>query len=439
MAFIPALREAATFGVVTVLTAAVLIVAVVPQPPLGADLWVYSIYGRIIVEHGGNPYEHPPSDYPEDPWVDDLLLFRDARNFYGPGFTAMTAAVAAVGGDSRLPVRLAYQIGAGLAVMASLTLLIRGGATVAGAAAFSLNPVIIVEVVSQGRMDAYIGLALIAAAVLASRRRPHLAALAIAAGTLVKIPAGLALIALAAWVLRRYGVRKAVTVALTGVGTIGAAYIAFGGKKAIQPLIDARDATNDVNIWVLARENGWARALGDLDTQLGPLGSIPTLASVAAIALGALVIWARWDDRNPALLLAVPVLAYLLTSTYPSSWYIGWILPLLALQYRSRAALIGLALFSVLFVRQTYYAAVVMDRGEGDLASPLIPAQDRILSSLYPAAIMIEVVGIVILSAEAIRRGGFRRRKEHSAPDRDGVGGAAPRGASASNAPGRAS
>ncbi|MDQ3384743.1 MAG: glycosyltransferase 87 family protein [Actinomycetota bacterium] len=425
VALVPALRAAITFAVVAVLTAAVLIVAVVPQPPLGADLWVYAIYGRTIVDHGESPYVHPPGDFPDDPWVDELWLYRDARNFYGPVFIAKAAAIAAIGGDSRLVVRLLYQVGAAVAVMASLVLLVRAGAPVAAAALFSLNPVVIVEVVSQGRMDAEIGLALLVGALCASRRHPHVAAVAIAAAALVKLPAALALVALVAWTYRRDGARRAGTVTAVSVGAIVLGYLAAGGADALRPLIDVRTATNDVNIWVLVRENGLARFFGDVNVELGALGPITTIASVATLALSALLVLSRWDDDDPTLVLALPVLAYMLTSTYPSSWYVGWILPLLALRCRSNAARVALALSALLFIRQTYFAAAYIEQnlaaGEGVVA----PLQDDLLSALYPAAITLEVVAIVVLVVDAVRR---RSGQDRDRPPRQqGVAGRAHR------------
>ena len=412
VALVPVLRVAITFAVVAALTAAVLVVAVVPQPPLGADLWVYAIYGRTVVDHGESPYVHPPGDFPDDPWVDELWLYRDARNFYGPVFVAKAAAIAAVGGDSRLVVRLLYQVGAAAAVMVSLVLLVRAGAPVAAAALFSLNPVVIVEVVSQGRMDAEIGLALLVGALCAARRRPHLAAIAIAAAALVKLPAALALVALVAWTCRRDGTRKAGEVAAVGFGVMVLAYLAAGGADALRPLVDVRTATNDVNIWVLAREHGLARFFGDVEVVLGPLGPITTVASIATLGLVALLVLSRWDDDDPTLILALPVLAYLLTSTYPSSWYIGWILPLLALRCRSSAARIGLALSSLLFIRQTYFAAAYIEQNRSARDGVVPPLQDDLLSALYPAVITLEVVAIVVLVVDALRR----RRRDRIEP-----------------------
>lgn len=423
------LRSALRPRTVAVVIGALLAFAVVvPRPAHGSDLYAYAVYGRIIVDHGQSPYVHPPSDYPNDPWVRELQLYRGDKAFYGPLFIGMTGAIAAVGGDSRLVVRLAYQLGAALAVALSLLLLARAGAPLFALALVGLNPVLIVEVVSQGRMDAYVGLGLLAGAILAGRRRPHLAALAIAAAALVKIPAGLALVALVAWVWRTHGARKAAAVAATGIGVVALCYLAAGGFDALRPLLQHSGANNDISLWVPFRNfpHGLARATGDTRAVLGPIGPIPTFASLTAIILGALFVAPHLEDRRPVLVLLLPVLAYLLTSPYPTSWYLGWILPLLALQLRSRAAVISLSLFSLLMVRQFYSTAAHLARGAQSLTDYAKPVMSPVLRALHTGATSTEVFGIVVLAVEAARalrgarsgRGGLRPSQAPELPMR---------------------
>ncbi len=396
----PSLRRAVSFRLVVALSAVLLTVAVTFHPPHSADLWVYAMYGRTIVDHGESPYVHPPSEYTDDPWLEDLLFFRESRTFYGPLFTGMNAAVAAVGQDSRLTVRLAYQVGAGLAVAASLLLLARAGAPPSSLALLALNPVIVIDVVSQGRMDAYIGLGLLTAALLAARRKPHFAALAIAAVTLVKAPAVLALAALVPWVWRHHDLRKAIAVTATGTGVIALAYLAAGGMEAVQPLLDVRHQSNDVNVWILARENGISQALGDFRATLGPVGSTATYASIAGLILGALLLAPRLCDRVPNLVFALPVLAYLLTSLYPTARYAAWILPLLALTLRAGATMVTVAVSSAIFLMVQYRAALLHNGGS---AMELLP-DDRLFRVVHAAPIMLALAGIAVLVVEARRR-----------------------------------
>lgn len=406
VAAVRSLRRALEFRFVAALIVLLLGFTVVfAEPGHGADLDVYAMYGRIIVEHGDSPYVHTPNEYPSDPWAKRLVLFKNGRNFYGPLFIGLTAAIATVARDSHQLVRLAYKLGAALAVLFSLIILTRVGAPLAGIVLLGLNPVTVIEVVGQGRMDAYIGLALLAAAVLARRECLHLAALAIAAAVLIKVPAGLALAAFIVWVWRRYGVRKAGAVAASGTVSVGLCYLAAGGLNAVRPLLDASSSFNSVSIWRLISEhpNGLAAVTGDPSIELGQPGSIPTLASFAAIILGGLFVAPRLNDLLPALVLALPLLAYLLTSPYPSSWYVLWVLPLLALRPRSSAALIAVSLGSVLLVRQFYEAAVHYGSGARSLADFTLPVADPLLRSLHSASFLVEVIGIVILAITALR------------------------------------
>lgn len=412
------LRAALTLRLLAVLTAFLLLFSMAfARPGRGGDLWVYAVYGRIIVEHGDNPYVHPPNDYPHDPWAQDLELYSSGRAFYGPAFIGLTAGIAAVGGESRALVRLGYQMGAAMALVAAVLLLLHLGASLHAIALVALNPVLIVEVVSQGRMDAYVGLGLLIAVALA-RRRPHAAAVAIAAAALIKIPAALALLGLVCWVWRRDGGRRALTVAATAAATMAVAYVAAGGTAAVRALLAASDQANDLSVWVLFRNvpEGLQRALGDPTADLGALGAIPAVASVAAVVLAGLFVLASIDERRPVLVIVMPVVAYMLTSLYPTSWYLGWVLPVLALRLRSRALWTCLALFSLLMVNAFYGTAARLQEGARSLADFARPSEDVVLRILHAGVTGIEIVALVVLVSGAVRS--IRSRREETRRDR---------------------
>jgi hypothetical protein len=412
------LRSALTLRLIAVLTGFVMLFsAAFARPGHAGDLWVYAVYGRIVVEHGDNPYAHVPDEYADDPWVQDLVLYKHGRTFYGPLFIGMTAVIAAIGGDSRTVVRLAYQLGAAAALVAVLVLLRRLGAPLHALAFVALNPVLLVEVVSQGRMDLYVGLGLLGGVTLA-RSRPHLAAVAIAAAALVKIPAALAFPGLVCWVWRRTNTRAAVTVAATAAATMGAAYLAAGGPVAVRALLAASDQHNDLSVWVLLRNvpEGIQRAFGDQTADIGSLGPIPLLASLATVALAGVFVLAYIDERPPVLVVAMPVVAYLLLSPYPTSWYIAWVLPVLALKLRSSAAWACVSLYSLLMVLASYTTAVGFREGARSLADFAQAFDDVGLDALRTALTCIEVLGLVVVVGAAVttivtgRHTIFRRR-----------------------------
>ena len=47
----------------------VLLVAVSLPPRSSNDVWSYTMYGRIVSQHGGNPYVQLPRDFPHDPFL----------------------------------------------------------------------------------------------------------------------------------------------------------------------------------------------------------------------------------------------------------------------------------------------------------------------------------------------------------------------------------
>ena len=61
---------------------------ILPAPILfSRDVYSYVMYGRIISEHGANPYASMPEDFPDEP-----LGYRDETSVYGPAFTTLSAA-----------------------------------------------------------------------------------------------------------------------------------------------------------------------------------------------------------------------------------------------------------------------------------------------------------------------------------------------------------
>lgn len=392
--FVPALRRALDVRLVAVLSGALLVLAVIPRPSDSADLWVYATYGRIIVEHGENPYKHDPAEYPDS--FSKGGMFENRPAIYGPAFIAMTGAVAGVAGSSRQAIRLAYQAGAALAVAASLLVLWRVGAGPGALALLGLNPVVIAEVVTEGHNDAYIGLALLVAGVLAARR-PYVAALAIAAAALVKLPAGIALVGLVVLVRRRSDWGKTFGVAATGAVPIAVAYLAAAGT-ALGDVLRTGNQVNDLNVWVPFRRNGLAYALGDPDAILGPPNWTTAAAMATVVGLAILLVAAEDVDRTPAAFVALPVVAFLLVSPYPSAWYLGWIAPLVALLWTRREARVVLLFFSLVLVTYHYAVALFAEHGAAIAEALDEPA----FRALRVAAVLTAMSGVVVIAAGAL-------------------------------------
>ena len=64
---------------------------------LSRDVYSYAFYGRMVSEHGVNPYLHIPAEFLEDPFYQLVSHFWiDSPSVYGPAFSAVAAGVTAV-------------------------------------------------------------------------------------------------------------------------------------------------------------------------------------------------------------------------------------------------------------------------------------------------------------------------------------------------------
>ena len=230
--------------------AAVLLVLAVALPPQGSrDIWAYAAYGRVVSQHGANPYVHRPAEYPTDPAVQRMAPgWRHSRSVYGPGFTALSAAGMAVAGPSALGQRLFFQLTAALAVAAALMLLWRARAGPAAMAWVGLNPALL-AIVNGGHNDLLLGAAILAGVVALIRDRPATAGLLFGLGVLVKISALLPFAAVVAWVLMRRGWRPAARAVVAGTALIVGAYMLVGGTTALQPLRGATAYRSRASFW----------------------------------------------------------------------------------------------------------------------------------------------------------------------------------------------
>jgi len=417
VALVPALRRSVSGLLVGCLMVGVLATALVRAPPAGADMWVYHQMGRTLAEHGDSPYVHPPSDYPDDPWLDRLWLYSDDLAPYGPGYLAVTSTVATIFQESRLGVRLAYQLGAAMAVAACFVLMRRARAPDWCVALCVLNPVLVIEVVGQGRSDAYPALALLIAG-LTARRWPHAAAVVIALGALIKLPVVLALAGLCLWVWRRDGFRRGVTVGASGAVPFLLAYAAAGGTVALQGTLDIRNISNGSSVWTLARENGMDSVLGgDLGARLGPVGSLASVAMVAAVLLAAILLLPRLFDRHPDAVLGTPLLAYLLVSAYPTARYFMWILPVFLLRPWAKQATVVIAQSMAILVT-TLYAAALLLKTQQDALDPGAALDDRAFRVFHGLPVVLALLAIAWLVVDALTE---LRRRASSQPVTEAV------------------
>ncbi|MDQ1373384.1 MAG: alpha,6-mannosyltransferase, partial [Actinomycetota bacterium] len=313
-------------------TTLLLLVAVAVPPQSSKDLWSYASYGRSVSTYHESPYTHTPRDHPQDPinrrvsrgWI-------GVSSVYGPAFTAVSAIGTAAAGDSPLRVRLFFQGLAAAALLAALAVLHRRGAPAGALAMVGLNPLAAASIVNNGHNDLLIGVAVLLAVLLARERRGAVAGVAVGLACLIKVAAVVPLGALVVWLWRRDRV-QGMRAAAAGGGVIVGGYLLAGGVTALRPLQTASRYVSGNSVWHLVRN-----ARGTNTVLPGTLVWGAVALVIMAIAVG----WRRRPD--PVAVTIAAVLAYLLAAPYALPWYVGWVLPAVALTWRSRLAWLATA------------------------------------------------------------------------------------------------
>lgn len=368
-----------------VLAASLVLVAVaVAMPVHGShDLWSYAMYGRAISAHGANPYTVPPSAFPHDPLLQMVSpAWRHTPSVYGPAFTAVAAAMTAVTGTSWLATRLAFQGLSALAIVASLLLLYRRGVGANGMVLLGLHPIVLYYVVNGGHNDSLVGLGILAGVLLAVDDRPRLALVVLALAGLVKLVALLPFAALAVWLWRRHGFRSMVAAALPGGVLVVAAYLVAGGLAAIRPLDAARLQESRATIWQLVGVRGLAAH--DLHIHLAR-GEVATASILTVLVVAAIFVVGRLSDPTPALAAGAAAVAYLLIAAYVLPWYLGWVIPVLALQWRARTTRFIAAWSATIIVAYQYRPERHLD------------VLDRVLRSAVVATQAVSLAAVLVL------------------------------------------
>jgi hypothetical protein len=352
-------RRVLDMRLVLVLTVALFVLAVWSWPRNSTDVWSYAAYGRMTAEYGVSPYRHTPSDFPNDPFARRVRpMWQHTESVYGPLWNGISAGVVSVTGTNARHTRMAFQSLAALAVFLAVLLIARRTRDPAAVALIGLNPVAVYAIVNGGHNDALVGLALLGAVLLASRDRFAWAGLAIAAAALVKIVALLGLAALAVWLWRKRGLRPAaITTGIAG-GGLALGYAFTGWFDGLAPLREARLQISHNSIWLLAGSQGRTNLFGFgryyHHFSSGYLESAATLSSVVVLVLAAVLVWGRLRDHTPTLVVASALVAYLLAATYILPWYVAWVLPLLALEWRAGLAKLVFAQSALYLVAYQY-------------------------------------------------------------------------------------
>lgn len=341
-------------GAVLAAAVALRLAALAGPPTLSDDLYRYAWDGRV--QHAGvDPYRYRPTSshlasLQEDwLWPDAVGCAELRRNpgctrinrptaptIYPPVAQAWFAAVYGVAGiDAH---HKAWQV-AGLlgdvALVALLPLALRAwGRDQRWTALYALSPFPVVEIVNNGHVDGLAALFLVAALLVAARRRPGWAGVLVGAAALVKLYPVLLVVALAAVGARR--LRSLAWAAAAATAVIVAGYL---------PHVLA------VGARVVGYLPGYLR---DEDYAQGGRFLLAGNAVVAAVALAAVVTWVVARRPSAPTASAAIVGGLLLISTPVQPWYAVTLLAVATVAAAPAWALVAAAAYP-------YFFAVILD------------------------------------------------------------------------------
>ena len=309
-------REATARRLAVVLVPAVIACAVsaFALPTASTDIFDYIAFGRVAAVHDANPYEIPPSAFPDDPvYPYASPAHRDDPDNKLPAWMLLNRALAEVAGDDVVGNLLVYRFALAALNIASLALVVAiasrafPSAALAGAVLYGWNPVVVVY--GASKTDTAMVFLFLLGVVFLARGRPRMAAVPLALSVFVKLIT-LPLVVLM-W-LREIAARRwriAAAQALAFVGVAALVYAPFGGLDLVSGHIDLF-LTGD----------------GSSDAPTAATPALPAILRPLLFAVFVAAAYAFLRDESQARLLrsmAVVALAFGLLLVNPnSSWYL---------------------------------------------------------------------------------------------------------------------
>ena len=307
------------------------------------DAYAYADYGQMIAHYHASPYTSVPADFSDDFWFRWVSpRWQHTGSVYGPAFVGISAVFMKIAGTSVTVTRLLFQALAALAVAAAGWLVWRRSRDPVALALVVVNPLVIVNVVNNGHNDALVGLAFLAAILLVERKRGPAAGAVLAVAALVKVTAIVPAAAVAFWLWRREDLRTALRFGIPFAVVAAGGTLLAGGASVLIPLGPASKLVSYSSFW-----HGAIRVVGDLTGTSGR-GPVRWMSMVLVAGLAVLVAWKRTEHDDLRRFSGLILLLYLLGAAYVLPWYLMWVIPVLALDWRSPAALVATVYGSVL-------------------------------------------------------------------------------------------
>lgn len=321
--------RATRLGAIAVLAVAIQLAPLAGPLVISRDAYSYWAYGRLVEDHGANPYRLSPARFTHDPAERSVAAgWRRADSVYGPLFTEASAGLAAVSGRSAETSSFLYRLlgACGMLVLAGIA------AAAASQRAFALvlvgwNPLLALQFAGGGHNDVWLACFLAGAVALASRDRGLLsgASWAVAAGVkwlpLVLLPFSLA--------ARRTNALRITLGFAAAAAVICMSAFAFFGTAWLDALLPFAHRHSAYAFPSRLAEFGLPGWLALLPLALG----LPWLARAAA----------RGRPR-----LALGTLLMLFASPWLLPWYGVWAVSLAAVEEDAAACVLALALSAYL-------------------------------------------------------------------------------------------
>ena len=341
-------------------------------PQQSQDLWQYLFYGRMQAVHHANPYLVQPAVFWRDPWYNWSIRWPTQTTVYGPAWTLLTAGVVALAhARSIISAFLLYKLvilAMDLAILRMLVVLARereagesgrpGDEGAAGWAVllFAWNPLVLLTIPLGGLVDTAVVAGLVGAVLARRRGRLTLTTVLLVLATLVKLYAGIALALHLLLLLRRRGLRRAVTEAgLAGAVTVALSAVYWDGPQTFRGVVRVAGMTNKSLLGTI--QNLLEPALRAVGVT-APEGPVTWALRVLAIAVvGAAIVVAAWrvrDDEGIWHGSALVLAAFAISTPWFLYWYLLAPLALVAATRRTRLTapmltFSGTALFSLAF------------------------------------------------------------------------------------------
>jgi len=319
----------------------------------------------MVSEYRVDPYTAVPAMFPRDA-IYPLVGWRHTSSGYGPLFTLYSAAVTALAGESKLVMRLGFQLSAAAAVTWCLWVLSRARRH-AELTLLALQPFIWISVVNGGHNDAIMAALLLAAVIMFDRSRSGIAAVLISLAALVKMSAIFVVAPLVVLLLVRRRWREAARMTILPL-----AGLFLGELIAPGSLANASSASRGV----VSRASVW-RLVGLVNAIPG--AQITLLATAFVGALIICISWRRRNDRTAKLSAGASLSVFAMASSYTLPWYLIWGVPMLALSG-------DLAVLSVVVARGSLMAASYQLKGssvEGVVGAAVTIAAPLVLLGVF--------------------------------------------------------